>query len=74
MTIGASIALIIIGAILAFAVEIEVAGLDITVVGYILMLGGLIGMIFGLISWQRTTEPTVRRPVDRRVVEERDRL
>lgn len=77
MTIGGSIALIILGAILAFAVEFEIAGIDITAIGYILMLGGLIGMIFGLVWWQRanSTTTTTRRPVEeRRVVEERDTI
>jgi hypothetical protein len=53
MTIGGSIALIVLGAILAFAVEFEIAGVNIDAVGYILMIGGLVGLIFGLIWWQR---------------------
>ena len=48
MTIGGSIALIILGAILAFAVTIDVSGLDLQVIGFILMIGGVIGLIFGL--------------------------
>lgn len=80
MTIGGSIALIILGAILAFAVEFELAGIDITAIGFILILGGIVGLIFGLVVWQRadttvTRERAVDRPVERRrVVEERDRL
>jgi hypothetical protein len=53
MTIGSSIGLIIIGAILAFAVSLDVAGVDINVIGFILMIGGLIGLIFGVATWQR---------------------
>ncbi|WP_395111128.1 DUF6458 family protein [Actinomadura sp. SCN-SB] len=49
MTIGAGLALIIIGAILTYAVEIDVSGLDIRVVGIILMVGGLAGLIIGII-------------------------
>ena len=45
MGIGVSIFLIAVGAILAFAVEYDVGGLDIRVVGYILMIVGLIGLI-----------------------------
>ncbi|MEU5877949.1 DUF6458 family protein [Spirillospora sp. NPDC047279] len=48
MTIGGSIALIIIGAILAYAVNYEFSGVDIRIVGIILMLGGLIGLIIGI--------------------------
>lgn len=53
MTIGGSIGLVIIGAILAFAVTVDVEGLDLTVVGLILMVGGAVGLIFGLTMRQR---------------------
>lgn len=55
MTIGGSIALVILGAILAFAVTADVAGIDITTVGYILMIGGAVGLVVGLILRQRRT-------------------
>lgn len=71
MTIGGGIALIILGAILAFAVEFDLAGLNINTIGLILMIGGVIGLIFGLFSYNRTR--AVRRPAGT-VVEERDRL
>jgi len=58
MTIGGSIALIVLGAILAFAVTLEVAGIDIQVVGFILMLGGVIGVIVGLSLRQRRVADT----------------
>ena len=45
MGIGVSIFLIAVGAILAFAVETDINGLDIAVVGFILMIVGLIGLI-----------------------------
>jgi hypothetical protein len=45
MGIGVSIFLIAVGAILAFAVNTTVSGLDINVIGYILMAVGLIGLI-----------------------------
>lgn len=48
MTIGASIFLIAIGAILKYAVTATVAGIDIQVVGIILMVAGAIGLIVGL--------------------------
>lgn len=49
MTIGASLALIIVGAILAYAVEFDISGLDIRVVGVILMVGGLVGLVIGIV-------------------------
>ena len=63
MTIGGSIALVVLGAILAFAVTLEVAGIDIRVVGFILMIGGVIGLVIGLSLRQRRARTT-------RVVEE----
>ncbi len=53
MTIGGSIALIILGAILAFAVTADVAGIDLNMIGIILMVGGAIGLVFGLTLRQR---------------------
>lgn len=48
MTIGASIFLIAVGAILKFAVTATVAGIDIQVVGVILMVAGVVGLLLGL--------------------------
>jgi hypothetical protein len=68
MTIGGSIGLIIIGAILAFGVTYDLAGLDINVIGFILMVGGLIGLVAGLVLAQRARTATRTT----RVVDERD--
>ena len=64
MTIGGSIALIVLGAILAFAVTMEVAGLDIQVIGFILMIGGVIGLIVGLSLRRRAAVVRTTRVVD----------
>ncbi len=48
MTIGASIFLIAVGAILKFAVTATVADVDLQVVGVILMVAGGIGLLIGL--------------------------
>jgi cytochrome b len=48
MTIGASLFTIAVGAVLAFAVTAEVAGIDLQVVGYILLAIGALGLVFGL--------------------------
>ena len=48
MTIGGSIALIIIGAILRYAVTWTPNGIDLQVVGLILMVGGVAGLIISL--------------------------
>ena len=53
MTIGASLFLIALGAILAFAVTASVGGIDIQTVGWILMAVGIVGLILGLLVWNR---------------------
>ncbi len=49
MGIGFSIFLLAVGAILAFAVQATVAGLDIHVVGWILMAAGALGLVLTLV-------------------------
>ncbi|MEV4251911.1 DUF6458 family protein [Spirillospora sp. NPDC049652] len=46
MGIGVSLAFIALGMILAFAVRVDLSGLDIHLVGWILILVGLISMVF----------------------------
>ncbi|MEW9534618.1 DUF6458 family protein [Microbispora sp. NPDC049125] len=53
MTIAGSIILIMVGAILTWAVDFAIAGLDIQVIGVILMVGGLAGLLFGI--WRLST-------------------
>ena len=49
--IGLSLVLIAVGAVLTWAVEATVSGLDIQVVGVILMLAGLAGLVVTLLFW-----------------------
>ncbi|HSJ93217.1 MAG TPA: DUF6458 family protein [Gaiellaceae bacterium] len=51
MSIGVSLLLIAVGAILAFAVEAELAGIDIEVVGWILMGVGVLGLALIAVIW-----------------------
>ena len=51
MGIGVSIFLIALGAILAFAVNAEVSGLDIEVIGWILLAIGILGLVLSMIFW-----------------------
>jgi len=51
MGIGVSLILIAVGAILTWAVETSVSGLDITAVGVILMIVGLVGFVLSLAFW-----------------------
>ena len=51
MGIGTSIVLIAVGAILTWAVNVTVQGLDINTVGVILMLVGALGLILSAVYW-----------------------
>lgn len=53
MGIGAGILLIAVGAILTFAVHWHVAGLDLHVVGWVLMLVGLLGLVLFFTFWNK---------------------
>jgi len=66
MSIGGGIFLIVVGAILAFAVDFQVAGINIHLIGYILMLAGLVGLIIGiaLMTRRRRVVSTTRSAVD----------
>lgn len=58
MTIGSGIALMILGAILAFGIEPDaIGGVNLQSIGYILMAGGLIGLIIGVALMSRRTGP-----------------
>jgi ABC-type antimicrobial peptide transport system permease subunit len=51
MGIGVSIFLIALGAILTFATDVSVSGLDLDVVGIVLMVAGALGLIMTLVIW-----------------------
>jgi hypothetical protein len=71
MTIGGSIFLIAVGAILYFATNLRVAHVSIDTVGLILMIAGLAGLVLGFVQqgmWSRRArrEVTVEDRVDPR--------
>jgi hypothetical protein len=51
MGLGASLFLIAVGAILTWAVTAEASGVDIQVVGVILMIVGAVGILLDLLWW-----------------------
>jgi hypothetical protein len=53
MGIGVSIFLLALGAILAFAVDVQANGIDINTVGVILMIVGAIGLATSFLFWDR---------------------
>lgn len=69
MRIGSSIALIAVGLILALAVNLDIDGLDLDLIGWILAAVGVVGLLVSLSMARRSRaavireEPVVERPV-----------
>jgi hypothetical protein len=61
MGIGVALILIAAGAILAFAVDAEVSGLDVQTVGWILLAVGIVGALLSLMFWSSWGGPGGRR-------------
>ena len=75
MSIGFSIFLIAVGAILRYAVTATVSGIELETVGLILMIAGAAGLILSFFQeaiWSRRTRPGEAGPVaeERREVRE----
>jgi hypothetical protein len=71
--IGVSLFLLVVGAILTFAVKVSVSGFNINTVGIILMLAGALGLLLSLLFWS-SSSPWSRRRTGARgdtVIEER---
>ncbi len=58
MGIGVGIFLIVVGAIMTFALDAELAGIDLAVVGWILMLAGAAGLVLFFYFWNRRRAPS----------------
>jgi hypothetical protein len=70
--IGTSIFLIAVGAILYFAVNADISGLEVSTVGLILMIVGILGLIISLYLMSMASRRRPGEPVDGPVVRERD--
>ena len=57
MGLGVSILLIAAGAILAFAVNATVSGVDIQTIGWILLVVGIVGAVLSMIFWSSWAGP-----------------
>ncbi|WP_022869539.1 DUF6458 family protein [Yaniella halotolerans] len=66
MRYGGSVALIVIGAILYYAVNVQVQAVDISLVGLILMVAGVIWLVVNLIADATTRRRRRVVPVDER--------
>ena len=70
MGIGTSLFLIAVGAILYFAVDADISGLEISTIGIILMVIGVVGLLISLFLLSSSR----RAPADRTVVRDREYL
>lgn len=72
MSIGTGIVLFVIGAILAFAVNVEVEWVNLDLIGYILMGAGVLVFLLGIIllARRRRSETVTRSSVDPTVGEQ----
>jgi hypothetical protein len=61
MRLGTAIVLIALGAILTFALNVSVSGVDLDVVGWILMIVGALGIVLELAVWGPRSRRTVTR-------------
>ena len=57
MGLGVSLLLVAAGAILAFAVNAEVSGVDVHAVGWILLIVGIVGAVLSMIFWSSWAGP-----------------
>ncbi|WP_346535663.1 DUF6458 family protein [Micromonospora sp. DPT] len=72
MGIGTSIFLLAVGAILTFALDASVGGVNLDVIGWILMAAGVLGLVMTALVWGRRRQVvTTTEPVEYRRVEER---
>lgn len=74
MGLGLGILLLVVGAILSFAVADRIEGVDLVIIGYILMGAGALSLIVGLIMQRQRANTSHREVIDRREdVDVRDR-
>ncbi len=63
MRIGTSIGLIALGLILALAVRVDLGGIDLELIGWILTVVGVIGLVASIVL-ARQARPVVRRDAE----------
>ena len=67
MTFGSSLVLIAVGAILRYAVTATVSGIDLQVVGLVLMIVGVVGLVLSLLWFGAWAGRRREVPVEREV-------
>lgn len=63
MKVGGSIFLIAIGAIITFALDVSLSWLDLKIVGWVLMVAGVLGLVLTVLIYQRRRSAPVTEDV-----------
>ena len=71
MTVGTGVFLIVVGAILRYALNFQIAGVEEATIGLILIVAGIVAVIVGLISAPFRLWAARRHGGDRAVVDDR---
>lgn len=66
MSMGIGIALLVIGAILSFAVKDSISGVDLSIIGYICMGAGALAIILALVANAQATNTKRTNVVEHR--------
>jgi Domain of unknown function (DUF6458) len=71
MALGSGIFLMVVGAVLAFAVRDSIDAIDLTMIGYICLAAGVVAVIISLVVNAQNRTTTHREVVDENVDERR---
>lgn len=66
MRMGLGIFLIVVGAVLTFAVRDAVSGVDLSMVGWIFMAGGALALLLAIVSHTQATNTKNEQVIERR--------
>jgi heme/copper-type cytochrome/quinol oxidase subunit 2 len=69
MTVGGSIFLVAVGAILRYAVTDTISGVDLATIGLILMIAGIVGLVIGLFMYASARRTAYAPPERERYVD-----
>ena len=70
MGLGVGLIMLAVGAVLAWAVDVDTSGFNLNTIGYILLVVGAIGVVLSLVFWSSWAGPGYYTSRRRRVVEE----
>jgi uncharacterized protein DUF6458 len=74
MTVGGSIFLVAVGAILRYAITDSISGVNLATIGLILMIAGIVGLVIGLFMYASARRTPYGGPAERERYVEREPL